>query len=145
MSDSPPIVNLVVEDTPNPDDVAYIDEQLNAFNIRTTGYDDYRPLAIFVRDAAGAIIAGLSGFTWGGALKIEILWVDARQRGQDLGTRLLQEAERQAVARGCQQAILDTHSFQAPDFYRRLGYIECGVADDWPVGYKQHFFTKRLV
>ena len=144
MSDASPTVNLAVEDTPNPADVAYIEEQLNAYNVRATGYNDYRPLAIFARDTSGAIIAGLSGFTWGGALKIEVLWVDERHRGQNLGTRLIQEAERQAVARGCHQAILDTHSFQAPDFYRRLGYGECGVADDWPVGYQQHFFSKRL-
>jgi hypothetical protein len=53
-------------------------------------------------------------------------------------------AEREALGRGCRQAILDTHSFQAPDFYPRLGYLLCGTADDYPVGHQQLYFQKRL-
>ncbi len=53
-------------------------------------------------------------------------------------------AEREAVARGCRQAVVDTHSFQAPDFYSRLGYVRCGLAEDWPLGYQQIYFQKRL-
>lgn len=145
MSDAHQTFTLTVEDTPNPAEVAYLEDQLNAYNIRTTGYDDYRPLGVFARDAPGAIVGGLSGFTWGGALKILLLWVDERHRGNGVGTQLIQAAEREAKARGCVQAILDTHSFQAPAFYLRLGYVHCGVADDWPVGHYQYWFTKRLV
>lgn len=137
-------LDLTIEDAPNPGDVAYVEDQLNAYNMRVTGYDDYRPLGIFVRDASGAIVAGLTGFTWGGALKIGYLWVHEDYHGQGYGTRLVHAAEREAVARGCRQAVLDTHSFQAPDFYPQLGYVQCGRAEDWPLGHQQLYFTKRL-
>jgi GNAT superfamily N-acetyltransferase len=136
--------DLSVEDAPSDADVAFVQDQLHAYNIATTGYADYRPLAIFLRDDAGEIIAGLIGFTWGGTLKIETLWVRSDERGRDLGSHLVQAAEREAIARGCKQTILETHSFQAPGFYPKLGYIQCGLAEDWPVGHQHHYFHKRL-
>ena len=137
-------LSLTVEDAPHEADIRFVEERIIAYNVAATGYDDYRPLALFVRDDQGAIIAGLTGFTWGGTLKIELLWVHETLRGQGYASRLMDSAEREAVARGCRQAALDTHSFQAPDFYPRLGYVRCGLAEDWPFGYKQIYFQKRL-
>ncbi|HEX6817941.1 MAG TPA: GNAT family N-acetyltransferase [Ktedonobacterales bacterium] len=144
MSQPKPDVTQRVEDSPSPVDVAYVEDQLNAYNIRVTGYDDYRPLAVFIRDASSAILAGLTGYTWGGALKIEYIWVHDDYRGNGYGTQLIHAAEREALTRGCHQAVLDTHSFQAPDFYSKLGYAQCGLAQDWPLGHQQYYFTKRL-
>lgn len=136
--------DLTIEDNPSEADVAYIEDRIAEYNIAASGYDDYRPLAIFVRDDAGAIVAGLTGFTWGGTLKIEYLWVDERLRGQGYGSHVMRAAEREARARGCRQVTLDTHAFQAPNFYPRLGYTACGFTDDWPVGYQSTTFQKRL-
>lgn len=122
----------------------FVEEALNAYNIATTGAHDYRPLAIFVRDETGAIAGGLIGFTWGGTLKIANLWLREDWRRRGYGSRMLAAAEEEARTRGCRQAILDTHDFQAPEFYPRQGYIQCGVAEDWPLGHKQFYFQKRL-
>jgi len=138
------VPSLTIEDAPNEADVRFVEERIDAYNIAVTGYDDYRPLAIFVRDSEGAIIAGLTGFTWGGTLKVEFFWVHETLRGQGYGSRLMDAAEREAVARGCQLAVVDTHSFQAPDFYSKVGYVRCGLAEDWPFGHQQIYFHKRL-
>ena len=98
------VPSLTIEDAPNEADVRFVEERIDAFNIAVTGYDDYRPLAIFVRDSEGAIIAGLTGFTWGGTLKVEFFWVHEDLRGQGYGSRLMGAAEREAVARGCRYA-----------------------------------------
>src|SRR5690349_5204747 len=84
------IPGLAIEDAPNEADVRFVEERTDAYNIAVTGYDDYRPLATFVRDDEGAIIAGLTGFTWGGTLKIEYVWVHDDLRGQGHGSRLIQ-------------------------------------------------------
>ena len=124
--------DLTIEDEPRREDVALLDERLYEFNAAATGVDDGRWLAIFVRDADGAIVAGLHGWTWGGTGFVQAIWVDKRLRGHGLGSRLIAAAEAEAVRRGCRQMHLDTHSYQAPDFYRRLGYEAIGELPSWP-------------
>jgi hypothetical protein len=46
-------------------------------------------------------------------------------------------------ARGCHSARLDTFSFQAPEFYRRMGYEVFGVLD-YPPDHKRIFLKKQL-
>ena len=137
--------DLHVTEHPAEADWNFVQDQLHTFNMRATGYDDYSPIAIFVRDETGVIIAGLTAFTWGGTLRIEYVWVHEQWRKHGYGKRMVEAAEQEAIARGCKQAVLDTHSFQAPDFYPKLGYVLCGVMEDYPVGYQQLFFQKRLV
>jgi GNAT superfamily N-acetyltransferase len=136
--------DVMTDDGPSEADVRFIEEQLVAYNIATTGYIDYRPLAVLVRDDGGVIRAGLTGFTWGGALKIEYLWVHEQLRGQGYGSRLMLAAEQEAIRRGCHLAVVDTHSFQAPHFYPRLGYVQCGLVEDWPAGHTDTTLRKIL-
>ena len=84
---------LIVETHPDPKDVAFLEDRINEFNLATTGIDFGGLLAIFVRDAQGAIIAGTYGWTWGGCCEMRFLWVheDFRQRG--IGSSLRRHLE----------------------------------------------------
>jgi GNAT superfamily N-acetyltransferase len=134
----------VIEDKPNPADVRALEDGLYRYNVEQTGRDDGRWLGIFVRDADGRITAGLSGWTWAGWLKVSILWVDRDLRRRGIGSDLLKAAETEAAARGCTRATLDTYSFQAPDFYQRLGYRIVAAVDDLPAGYQHYTLVKEL-
>ena len=125
-------------------DVELLGDRLYDFNMAATGYRDGRGFTGLVHNAHGRVIAGVSGFTWGGTAKIVNLWVDQPRRGEGLGSRLVLVAEQVARDRGCANLVLDTHTFQAPEFYRRLGYTEVGRFDDFPVGHGQVMFRKRL-
>lgn len=137
-------MNFTVEDKYEPRDVGALQQRLYEYNVTRTGITDGRSLGIFVRDHRGEIVAGLHGWTWGDTLDVRELWVSEDRRGRGLGRGLLLAAEREAVARGCRLATLDTHSFQAPDFYRRLGYEVFGVLDDYPRGHRKYFLRKSL-
>lgn len=139
-----PTSQLIVEDNPNSADLAYLEDQINAYNIAVTGIVDWHPLAIFVRDGDGQIAAGINGGMWGGYLEIKNLWVREDLRGQGLGRRLLQAAEAQARARGCDQVLLDTHDFQAPEFYKKLGYSVLGTFEGIGGRYNRYYFSKKL-
>jgi GNAT superfamily N-acetyltransferase len=109
-----PRIQIGVRDDDRPELEAFLGDRLYQFNSRTTGIDDGKLLNASIEDAAGNIVAALSGHTWGGCCEIGRLWVDESMRGTGLGTALMQAAEREAVRRGCHQIVLSTHSFQAP-------------------------------
>lgn len=133
-----------IETDPHRRDVNALDVWMYQFNVARTGIADGEELAIFVRDDDGAIRAGLYGWTWSGWLEIRTLWVREADRGHGLGSRLLAAAEDEGRRRGAHTAILDTHSFQAPDFYRKYGYQAYAELDGYPTGHSKIFLRKRL-
>jgi GNAT superfamily N-acetyltransferase len=136
---------LRVEDEPRLEDMAALDERLHEYNVRATGHADGRWLAIFVRDDTGQVVAGLHGWTWGGAGYVRTLWVHEGLRGHGIGARLLRAAEQEARRRGCREMQLDTHTYQAPHFYGRLGYERIGELPGWPgTEFTRFFFRKAL-
>ena len=121
-----------------------LEAEINAVNVAATGYADGAVLNIAARGDGGQLCGGLSGWTWGGCGFIEFLWVRGDHRGSGLGARLLAAAEQEARRRGCDQVALSTHSFQAPGFYARFGYHECGRTPAYPRGYDQIHLVKQL-
>ena len=117
---------------------------LVTFNVRQTGIDDFRPLALTIADDAGAVVGGLWGRTMMGWLFVELLFVPEALRGQGIGTELLRRAEGEAVSRGCHHVWLDTFEFQARGFYERLGYRVFGELKDYPPGFSRYFMQKAL-
>ncbi|MBA1378012.1 GNAT family N-acetyltransferase [Pseudomonas brassicacearum] len=117
---------------------------LRAYNVAQTGGSPPELIAWLVRDEHDEIVGGLYGrvfFRW---LYIELLVVPEQARGQGTGSELMQMAEQLAREKDCVGIWLDTFDFQAPDFYRRHGYTECGQINDYPPGHQRFFFQKRL-
>lgn len=137
-------IPLAVVEEPDRKDLERLDDRLYEFNAQATGITDGRLLSIFVRDEAGEIQAGVYGWTWGGCCYVRTLWIGESLRRRGLGTRLMKKIEEEARARGAFQILLETHSFQAPDFYRRLGFEAIGVVDDYPGGHRNIIMRKPL-
>ena len=133
-----------IETDPNRRDVNALDVWLYQFNVARTGIADGDELAIFVRDDDGAIRAGLYGWTWSGWLEIRTLWLHEAERGKGLGTRILAAAEEEGRRRGAHTAVLETHSFQAPGFYKKRGYAVYAELDGYPTGHSKIFLRKSL-
>jgi GNAT superfamily N-acetyltransferase len=121
-----------------------LSDRINEYNVEATGFDDGRWLQVAKRGPGGSLDAGLSGWTWGSCGYIEFLWVRADLRGKGLGSRLLDTAEIEARARGCSQMVVSSHTFQAPDFYERCGYVEYGRIDGYPRGHAEVHLVKNL-
>jgi GNAT superfamily N-acetyltransferase len=137
--------DLPVEDAFNREAVQELRERLYQYNVASVGGLEGKELGIFVRGEDGELRGGLYGWTWGGYLEVNLLWVHEAERGHGLGSQLLAAAEAEGRARGAHTAILDTHSFQAPAFYRRHGYKEYATLEGYPAGHDKLFFRKRLL
>lgn len=118
---------------------------LRAYNLSHTGDMAFETVGILLRDpVTEEVIGGLYGKISYGWLFIELLSVPDQLRTQGTGSRLMRTAEDLARQRGCTGIWLDTFSFQAPGFYRKLGFTEFGHIADYPPGHQRHFFQKRL-
>src|SRR3954447_23320632 len=119
-------------------------DEINRFNIQTTGIDDFEELLVTETDEDGALTGGIYGWSWGSTCWIDALWVREDMRGRRVGSRLLQAAARIARSRNCLQLALNTHSFQAPGFYESHGFEVVGELPDFPVGHARLLMRKTL-
>lgn len=138
-------LTLTSELNPSAADVEVVKNGLLAFNVEHIGLEPRSAsLNLFLRNLSGDVIGGLlGGWRWGW-LYVDKLWVQAEYRKRGAGSRLLTAAEAAAMAAGCTDAVLDTFSFQARDFYERHGYISYATLEGFPPGHRQFFFHKRL-
>ena len=90
------------------------------------------------------VIGGAIGESEFGWMIVQYLWVNSRVRKQGIGSQIMSEVEKLAQSRKCTGIYLDTFSFQAPRFYKRLGYSKIGKLDDHPHGFSKMWFAKRL-
>jgi len=123
---------------------SFLDARIYEFNVQTTGLCDGRMFSGVIKDESDNIIAAINGHTWGGCCYIVHLWVHESIRRQGIGRALLQSAEKEAVRRGCTQSLVLTHSFQAPIFYERHGYVRHASIPNYPKGHAQHVYLKKL-
>jgi GNAT superfamily N-acetyltransferase len=144
MASSPTTASIVVRAGGAPDVERFLVEKIYEYNAAATGYRDAESFTAVKREEAGAVEAGISGYTWGGCCYVSYLWVAEASRGRGHGTALLDAVEQHARVKRCRVVLLSSHSFQAPGFYARRGYEQVGRIDDHPVGHSSFFFTKRL-
>jgi len=137
-------MKLEITDKITEEDENIIFKELLEYNLARIEDKNPRDLGIYLQDEKGQKIAGLIGNTHGNWLSIKFLWVSEEMRGQNIGSDILSQAEKTAKERGCKYSFLDTFSFQAPEFYRKHGYKEVFVLENYPVTGNRHYFTKTL-
>jgi GNAT superfamily N-acetyltransferase len=106
--------------------------------------DEDFDLTLILTDAAGQRCGGVSAETYYGWMRIKLLFVPSRLRGQGIGARLLAMAEAEALRLDCVGVWLDTFSFQAPAYYQARGYVQFGCIADYPGTAQRCFMQKRF-
>ena len=135
---------LSVTAAPTPAELETIGGALAAFNESDVGPAERTPLAVVIRNEAGTIVAGISGYTAWGWRYVQWLWVAETQRGQGLAARMLAAAEEEARARGCHASYIDTFNPIALKTYERAGSVPVGQLAHFPKGRSRTFLQKQL-
>ncbi|MCT2535261.1 GNAT family N-acetyltransferase [Aquibacillus koreensis] len=100
--------------------------------------------SFMLKDEMGKIVGGVTATMFWYHMHIDFLWVDQAYRNEGYGRDLITSIEQLANEKECRLILLDTFSFQAPDFYLKFGYKIVGVVEDHPKGYNQYFLEKKL-
>ena len=80
---------IEIEETPDDKDVTLVQEGLQQYNLHYADQDNYKALAVFLRDEANSVVGGLLGCTYWGYLNIQVLWVMEDHRNAGWGQTLL--------------------------------------------------------
>lgn len=102
-----------------------IDLDLINYSIETVGVSDMKPpIAFYVLDEDKNLIAALvTQFFWG-ALHVKNIFVAKAHRKHGIATKLMQKAFDYEEHKNCRFAFVETLSFQALEFYKKLGFKE---------------------
>lgn len=139
---------ISVEREPAAEDAAALSQGIIAFN--KASVPDLEEVAeevrffVLAKDDDGTLQGGMRAVCYWNTLHIELMWLDEAARGSGLGVRLMREAENLAKEHKCEQALVETTSWQAKPFYEKLGYTLMATLPDRPQGHASHYLSKSL-
>ncbi len=122
----------------------FLDKKIADFNWQHWEVNERLPLAVQITNDQGEIIAGAGARTFGDWLLINTLWVSEELRGQNIGSKILNELEKAAQKRGCKKSLLDTLNFQAKPFYEKHGYCVQWIQEDYPKTGCKYYMVKKF-
>ena len=95
-------------------------------------------------DDSGEIIGSITGRTYYNEVHIGDLIIDKNYRGQGIGTKLVIAVEEAYRNKEFEKITLTTFGFQAPGFYKKLGYSLEFVREDKNPKLSKYFYCKPL-
>lgn len=84
---------------------------------------NYKRFALVLTDSVGEVLGVLNAFTAFSEIYIDDMWVHKSQRSKGYGRKLMQALEEHFEDKGFNNMNLVTSEFQAPEFYKKCGFI----------------------
>ena len=103
-------------------------------------YDEF----CFAAEDEGKIIGVITGHAYYNEVHIGDLIVGSKCRRGGVGRKLVETVEGAYAGRGYRKITLTTFGFQAPEFYKKLGYNLEFVREDDDPKLSKYFFSKPL-
>lgn len=121
-----------------------IENRLDQYDVQYISYRLNGGAAVGIK-RDGRLIAGAIGYMSAfHILYVGTVFVDEEYRRRGIGTMLMAEVERRALALGADTIRLDIFNWQGRDFYKACGFEEIGRYEHCEDGFSEHFFIKRL-
>lgn len=115
-------MKIIYEQNPDSKDVNVLMQGIIDYAKTKKDHAPMEPFAFFIRDEKGNVVAGCNGnigYDW---IYVDQLWVSESLRGKGCGTALMKAAEDLGKKKGCISAAVNTMDWEAPEFYKKLGY-----------------------
>lgn len=112
--------------------------------ISMIGHDEKFDPEAFIADDQGCFAGAIVVELFWGALHIKYIYVDDGYRGKGVGTRLMEYALKYGRDKACPFAFVETMSFQALDFYRKMDFGLEFTRSGYKHGTSFHYLRKLL-
>lgn len=129
------------------EEVDVIIEGLRNFNSPYFGNQKSIHFAVYLKDENNQVVGGILAWMRPGIklLYIDSIWISEPMRKKGYGKKLVLAAEAEGIKHGCTHAQVDTLSFQAEPFYKKLGYKRIGIVKKLYGPHDAIFMRKNLV
>ena len=122
----------------------FIDDAFTEY-AKTNNVDlNYEEYWFVAEDDNSRIIGSITGRAYYNEVHIGDLIIDKNYRGQGIGTKLVIAVEDEYRNKGFEKITLTTFGFQAPEFYKKLGYTLEFVREDKNDKLSKYFYCKSL-
>ena len=141
-------MNVEIERNPSESDMDLLSHGIMSFNEESVygleSVEDEKRFHVMARDVDGSLQGGIRATCYWNTLHIELLWISENARGGGIGRVLIEKAEAFARENGCENALVETTSWQAKPFYEKNGYSHMATLANRPKGHSSHYLTKML-
>lgn len=124
------------------EDLEFAVDQLKKYNRSFTGPFETEQFGFIAKDDSGEVVGAINGNTEWEWVFIKHLWVREDYREMGLGSDLMEAIIQEANKRGRYKYYLSTFEFQAPEFYKKLGFEIFGTLPQVSGNYDS-FYLKR--
>ncbi len=138
---------LIISDSPSEEEMKIVQKGLKDHNRKNPKGELDIPtpdISLVLKDNNGNIVGGVITSMLTGVMHLEVLWVDEMYRGRGYGKDLVLRAERIGKEKGYPASQTWSFSFQAPEFYKSIGYKVLGIFDGYTDGITEYVLLKRL-
>ena len=130
------------EDTERIDD--FINEAFTDYALVNEVALNFEEYCFIAEDDEGRVIGSITGRAYYNEVHIGDLIIDKDHRRLNLGSKLVKTVEEAYKGKGYDKITLTTFGFQAPEFYKKLGYILEYVREDKDPKLCKYFYCKSL-
>jgi len=135
----------IVKKTEEEDRVGkFVNEAFTDYAINSQVDLNFEEYWFVAEDESGEIVGTITGRAYYNEVHIGDLIIDKRFRGQDIGTKLVKAVEEEYQNKGFDKITLTTFGFQAPEFYKKLGYSLEFIREDKDPKLSKYFYCKAL-
>ena len=135
------IERISIEDSKAGD---FISQAFTDYAVKKDVILNFEEYCYIAQNDAGKIIGAITGRASYNEVHIGDLIVDEEYRGCNVGSELVRTVERDYGNRGYEKITLTTFGFQAPEFYKKLGYTLEYVREDNDPKLSKYFYCKSF-
>ena len=122
----------------------FINEAFTDYAVMSNVDLNFEEYCFVAKNAAGEIIGAITGRAYYNEVHIGDLIIDKNNRRKNIGSKLVRAVEEGYKGKGYRKITLTTFGFQAPDFYKKLGYSLEFVRKDEDPKLCKYFYCKMI-